>query len=412
MKVLYIHQNFVTREGSGITRPCDLTQHLASMGHEVTVICGLYDQSGLKSPARWQPFGVQTVGSVEVVVCNVRYSNKMGLWQRLWSLIGFALLATVAALRQRRPDVVFASSPALESTIAGVIGAYVHRAPYVFEVRDLWPEDIVDAGRIRRGGLTHRYQTFLEWLSYRVARRIVLVSQGFHDRLLERGYPDSVLQTVMLGGDGPLFEQQEPDLEFVRALGLEGKFVAVYAGAHGTANGLGQVLDAAAHLLDRPDVALVLIGDGKEREHLTTQVKQRGLANVVMVGPVPKTRIPGILAAGHVGLLILTQIPRPRWVVPNKLFDYMFAGLPTIVNFAGTSSDFVESEKVGKASVPGSAEDLAAKIRYYADEPKVRQETGRHARDLAWAKYDRRAIAAQMAAVFQSALLARPRRTD
>jgi len=412
MKLLYIHQNFVTAEGSGITRPYDLTQHLARMGHDDTVICGLYDRSGLPPAPSWTMYSLQRVGAVRVVVCNVRYSNKMNLRERLWALMGFALLATVAALRQRKPDVIFASSPTLESTIGGVIASYVHRVPYVFEVRDLWPEDIVDGGRIKRGGVVHRFQSFLEWLSYRTASRILLVSRGFHDRLLERGYADRLLETIMLGGDGPLFEQVGPDEAFVRELGLAGKFLAIYAGAHGTANGLGQVLDAAEYLKDRPDIALVLVGDGKERQDLLRQVEQRGLTNVHMVGSMPKMRIPGVLAACHVGLLVLTQISRPRWVTPNKLFDYMFAGLPTIVNFAGTSAQFVEAEHAGQASAPGSAQDLAAKIRYYADHPVQRDATGRHARQLARDRYDRRAIAEQMAAVFETVRAGRPRRTD
>ncbi len=400
MRILYIHQNFVTREGSGITRPFDLTQYLQQMGHEVTVVCGIYDHCGFEAPPWYKPFGVQRINGVKVLACNVRYSNKMGPFRRLWALIGFALLAPAAAIFHRRVDVVFASSPPMESAIAGILASYRHRAAYVFEVRDLWPEDIVDAGRIKRGGIVHTFQRLLEWMSYRRASRVLPVSQGFHKRLLERGYPDSLLQTVMLGADGPLFKDVQPDHAFFKEMGLGEKFIAIYAGAHGLANGLHQVLDAAEYLKDRPDIALVLIGDGKDRPTLLKEVERRQLTNVHMVASVPKTRITGIMMASHVGLLILAQLFRPRRVTPNKLFDYMFAGIPTIVNFAGTAAEFAEEEGVGKASDPGSAEDLAAKIRYYADRPEERVAVGGRARDLAWAKYDRRAIATQMAEVF------------
>ncbi|MCH7814716.1 MAG: glycosyltransferase family 4 protein, partial [Planctomycetes bacterium] len=188
---------------------------------------------------------------------------------------------------------------------------------------------------------------------------------------------------------------------YLAELGLEDKFVAVYAGAHGVANGLDQVLDAAEHLRDRPDIAILLIGQGKQRDALLEQVHRRELNNVFMQPSVPKVRLPAILMACDLGLQILTQISRPRWVTPNKLFDYMFAGLPTLVNFAGTCAELVEGEQVGVVSEPESAGDLAAKICYYADRPEERKAVGRRARELAWEKYDRQAIARQLIETFE-----------
>ncbi len=407
MRLLYLHQHFVCGDGAGGTRSYDVSRHLAAMGHRVTLICGRADLSGLPDMPWWQLWRRCLIDGIEVVVCNVPYSNKMNIPRRLWSFLGFGVLATLAGFWSRRPDLVFATSLPLEIIVPGSFSALFHAVPLVFEVRDLWPEDLIAAGRIKAGSLGARLQGLLERYAYWRAKRTLLVSRGFHERLLERGYPPDSLQTVLLGGDGTLFRDVEPDREYLRAVGLDGKFVAVYAGVHGAANGLEQVLDAAEHLRGRSDIAILLIGDGKRRDALIDDARRRHLTNVHLLPPVPKVRVPGILAACHLGLMILAQISRPRWVTPNKLFDYMFAGLPTIVNFAGTTAQLVESEGAGVASVPGSAEDLAAKIRYYADHPEEGRAVGERARQHAWANYDRAGIARQLAEVFEEVIYER-----
>jgi len=410
MKIIYIHQYFVTNEGTSGTRSYDVSRYLVGMGHEVTMICGVHDQSSFGRMPWWRLFRTEWIDGIKVVICNAFYSNKLSFASRKLSFLKFALLASLIAIREKGGSVVFATSTPLTVGIPGRIAAAWHRLPYVFEVRDLWPEDILAAGRIRPG-LQYRLWEWLERFCYTTARKILLVSKGFHDRLLERGFDPRRLETILLGADGSLFENVTPDREFFRNHGLDGKIIAVYTGAHGDANGLTQVLDAAEHLRHRSDVAIVLLGEGKMKAALREDAQRRGLTNVHFFDPVPKHRLPGILAACHIGLMILKQITRPRWVTPNKIFDYMFAGLPSIVNFAGTTAELVEADGTGVASAPGSAEDLAARIAWYADHPEERAAIGRRAKETAWRKYDRKMIAKQLARVFEEACVSEaPRR--
>lgn len=402
MRLIYIHEYFVTNEGTSGTRSYDVSRHLVEMGHEVTVITGLHDQSGLPPMPRWKLFRTLEIDGIKVVVCNAYYSNKLRVVARLWCWAKFAMLALWVCLREKRPDLVFATSTPLTVGIPGRIGAALKRVPYVFEVRDLWPEDLLDAGRIKPG-LQYWLWERLEKFCYAKAKKILLVSQGFHNRLLERGFDAARLQTILLGADGSLFESAQPDHAFMEQQGLGGKTIAIYTGAHGDANGLFQLLDAAERLKSRPDIAIVLMGEGKMKEALRTAARERGLTNVYLIDPVPKHRLPGVLRAAHIGLMILKQIMRPRWVTPNKIFDYMFAGLPSIVNFAGTTADMIETDGAGVASNPGDADDLAAKIRHWADHPAEREAVGRRAREIAFARYDRRMIARQLAEVFETA---------
>jgi glycosyltransferase involved in cell wall biosynthesis len=403
MHILYIHQYFVTPDGTTGTRSYDVSKYFLEMGHHVTVITGWHEQSGLASLPWYRLFRTQWVDGIQVVVCNVSYSNKMRVPARLWSFIGFVLLGTLACLRQRGVDIIFGTSTPLTVGVPSRVAGAIKRVPYVFEVRDLWPEDLLAAGRIKPG-VQYRVWEWLERFSYKKAKRILLVSRGFHDRLLERGFAPQRLETVLLGADGALFRDLHPDHAFFRERGLDGKTIAIYTGAHGDANGLFQVLDAAEHLRDRDDIAVILMGDGKMKPAIQEAVRDRDLTNVHLFEPVPKHRLPDILSACHVGLMILKQITRPRWVTPNKVFDYMFSGLPSIVNFPGTTAQLVEADGTGVASRPGDAADLAAKIRHWADHPDERAAIGRRAREIAFDKYDRRMVAKRLAEIFQEVL--------
>jgi len=399
MHIIYIHQHFCTKEGSSGTRSLDVSRHLAAMGHRVTVVCGVADISGLKMAPWYRPFRRTRIENFDVIICNVLYSNHQGKLARMFSFLWFAVLATIAVCALPKADVVFATSLPLTVGIPGYIGARWHRAAFLFEVRDICPESDVIAGYIRQGSLIERALALLEWFMYIKSDRILLVSPGFQKRLIERGYPASKMKTVLLGADGDIFRDLKPDEEFRRRNGLEGKTVAVYTGAHGIANGLDYVLDAAGLLKDRDDIRIVLIGDGNKKPDLLRRAREKQLSNVLFLDFVPKTELPGILAACDIGLMILRYVGE-RPVTPNKVFDYMFSGLPTIVNFPGPTIEMVRSHGVGEYADPENPRELADLIRKWADDPDLRREMGRKARETAFRKYDRKRIAEELLEVF------------
>ncbi|GAG00039.1 unnamed protein product, partial [marine sediment metagenome] len=238
MHICYIHQHFCTNEGAGGTRSYDVSRHLVEMGHRVTVICGVMDGSGLKLAPWYKPFRKMRMEGFDVIVCNVLYSGRQGFWARFWAFCWFAVLASIAVFMVRDPDVVFATHTPLTVGIPGYIGARVHRTPFIFEVRDLWPESDIICGNLREGSLLAAALACLEEWIYAKADKIMLVSPGFEKRLAERGYPPAKLKTVLLGADGNVFRQLVPNKDFRPHHGLEGKTLAVYTGAHGRANGL------------------------------------------------------------------------------------------------------------------------------------------------------------------------------
>ncbi len=410
MKLLYIHQHFTTNEGSGGTRSYSVSRTLVEHGWDVTVISGVFDQGPFR-PARRGWFRTQHIDGIKVVICNVPYSNYQGSLARMGAFFRFAVLASVAGLRERDVDVVFATSTPLTVGWPGLIVGYAKRRPFVFEVRDIWPEDLILSGAMKPG-LFARVMTWMERQFYRRAARVLTVSPGFTARLAERGVPARVLATYPLGGDKELYADVRPDRGWLARYGLAGKTVAVYAGAHGFLNGLEYVIEAAEHLRGRPDIAIALVGDGQRKPELRKLAAERGLSNVVLADAVPRRQIPGILAACQIGLMILRDTPGMARVLPNKVFDYMLAGLPVIANFPGTTRSLLESCQAGLGCDPRNPADLADKILTLADDPSRREAFGANACRAARERFGRRDIARQMMDLFAACKSERPRRTD
>lgn len=405
MKILFIHQHFVTTAGVGATRSHDICRYLAERGHQVTVVCGYAATRGLPPVGRFHLWRTHVMDGFKVIICNATYVQTMTGPRRMLAFLWFAFIATLAGLRERGLNLVFATSTPLTVVIPGVIVSKLKRKPYVFEARDLWPEDNVAAGTIKEGSLLHRFLLFLERVSYREARQITVVSEGFYKRLLERGIPKNKLNLIPLGADGEKFAQAVANDRPFREKGLEGKKIAIYTGTHGYTNGLFQLIDAAELLKQREDIAIVLFGKGSKKPELIEDAKRRGLSNVHFFDPIPIGELVNVMAACHMGLIVFRQISRPRWLTPNKFYDYCFSALPSIVNFAGTTAEIVQREKIGLACEPGSAQALADAIIHYADNEAERKETGERAKAFCWENYDRKNISGAVDELFSKSLV-------
>jgi glycosyltransferase involved in cell wall biosynthesis len=401
LRLVYIHQHFMTNRGAGGTRSYDVARHMVRAGHAVHVICGIYDISGLAPMPWYRWFRRETIEGIDVTVCNVSYSNKFGGVRRTWAFLWFAALAVLASIRVRAPDLVFATSTPLTVGIPGYLAARIKRVPFVFEVRDIWPESFVRSGWVKGTELSIRLMGRLEAFIYRHARKILLVSPGFEKRLIERGLPPRKLKTILLGADGELFRDVKPDHAFLDKYGLHGKTLAIYTGAHGKANGLDYIVSAAEYARNDANIAYVLIGEGMERERLIQTARGKSLTNIVFAEAVPKEQLAGILAVCHIGLMILKNIREPRPVTPNKIFDYMFMGMPALVNFEGPTLEMVTAEGCGWYVDPQRPEELAEKVRRLAGDPELRVSLGRRGQIAARDKYDRKIIARQLTETFE-----------
>jgi len=283
---------------------------------------------------------------------NSHSSNGL---RRIASWMIYAERAVLLGLRQGAVDVVYASSPHLLAGLAGWIIASVKRAPLVIEIRDLWPSVLVEMGQISENSLAYKALRLLEERLYKHAQAIVVLAPGARTGLLRRGIPAAKLHVIPNAADPEDFRPSEARSVLRRRYGFD-RCTFLYAGAHGPANGLDLLLSAASDLREQA-VDIVLVGGGVCKDALRAEVEKQQLRNVRFLDSVPKREVPDLLAAADVGLHVLADVPIFREAVsPNKVFDYMAAGLPIVTNSPGVVGDLVASANCGLISEPGGLE--------------------------------------------------------
>lgn len=282
-----------------------------------------------------------------VTVPVVGYSSN-GI-SRILNWVSYAVTATVRGAIAGRVDAVYGSSPHLLAALAAWILSVLKRAPFILEVRDLWPKVLIDMGHLSETSSVYRALTLLEEFLYARACTIVVMADGSRTELVARGIPAEKIVYIPNGADPDDFAPSAPRDELRRRYDFT-RTTAVYAGAHGPANGLDLLLAGAA---DAPDVDVVLVGGGVLKDELRREVTLRRLINVRFLDPVPKTEIPDLLAAADIGLHVLADVELFRSAVsPNKVFDYFASGLPVLTNCPGIVSDLVAHAQAGWTTQP------------------------------------------------------------
>ncbi len=382
-RVLVLNQFALPRSAAGGTRHVELFERLE--GWSTTILAGrrtLLDQSP-----------VADEGILRTVPVTPYAGNGLS---RVVNWLSYTMMALGRGLARRPVDVVYGSSPHLGAAVAGLLIARLHRASFVLEVRDLWPRILLDAGllteRSRLYGALRRLELFL----YRQADAIVVLALGSGWELECDGVDPAAIHFLPNGAEPDDFRVDEDRVELRQRFGFEG-MVVVYAGAHGPANGLDLVLDAAEEVADT-DTRFVLVGDGVAKPDLMAEAQRRALTNVEFRDPVPKTEIPHLLGAADVGLHCLADVPLFRHAVsPNKLYDYLAAGLPVVTNTPGEVAAMVKDAAAGEAV--GPTEIAMGIARLAGLDPEVRAKLGENGRAWMVENRSRGLLAQQLEAV-------------
>jgi lipopolysaccharide/colanic/teichoic acid biosynthesis glycosyltransferase/glycosyltransferase involved in cell wall biosynthesis len=397
MNVVYFHQHFNTPAGSVGTRSYEFARRLVARGHAVTIVCGSYRTAvtGLSGPfMSGKRTGV--VDGINVIELELPVGNSDGLAARALAFLRFAGRSTRYALTTDY-DVVYATSTPLTAAIPGIAAARLRRKLFMFEVRDLWPELPKAMGAIRNP-LVLGALGVLEKVAYRSARRCVGLAPGIVEGIKRHGTPDDRVHLIPNAADLDLFgatasaEPWRPD--GVAADDL----MAVFTGTHGTANGLGAVLDAAALLKARGSqrIKIVLIGEGKEKPALMARAKAEGLDHVVFHAAVPKTKLAGLMRSADVGLMVLANVPAFYYgTSPNKFFDYIATGIPVLNNYPGWIAGMIDQHGCGIAVPPNDAKAMADAIERFEQDRPALSRMGAQARALAVRDFDRQKLADQ-----------------
>ncbi|MGI6385536.1 MAG: glycosyltransferase family 4 protein [Desulfomonilia bacterium] len=396
MHVLYFHQYFTTPRTPGGTRSYEMARQLIARGHKVTMVCSKQTGYSLDLPGNpGAPMREGVVDGIRVIQFNLEYSNYMSLPRRASIFLRYAMCSSAIALRMDY-DLLFATSTPLTAGIPGIFARLFRGKPFIFEVRDLWPE-LPRAMGVVTNPFVLAGMSALEWMSYQAASACIALSPGIQEGIARRSPKNLATAMIPNGCDLEMFHPgRREDLDLPGCHPTD--CVAVFTGAHGMANGLDSVLDAARVLLyrGRDNIILVFIGDGKLKPRLMARAEAEGLKNCRFIDPMPKNQLNRVLGCCDVGLMILDDVPAFYYgTSPNKFFDYISSGLPVLNNYPGWLADLINEYRCGIAIPPRNPEAFADALCILADNDALRNEYSKNARRLAEKEFSRDCLATE-----------------
>lgn len=403
MNILLIHQYFLEKDDPGGSRFNEMTRIWVEMGHNVTVVAGMLNYVTGKVPEKYDglKYELSTYEpGLEVLRCHVSPSYYANFIGRLWAYFSFVWYGTLGCLfklKGRKFDVIVATSPPLFIGIIAYVVSRFKRIPYVFEVRDLWPESAVDTGVLTNKTLI-KFSYWLEKFIYRKAVLINVLTPAFRKNLIEKkGIPAEKIVFIPNACDFGLsdhllhgFESHE----LRRQLGWENDFVVTYVGVHGVANHLIQLVQTA-ELVKEDNVRIVLIGGGAQKDELKKEVANRNLTNVTFIDPVPKRDVMKYILASDVGTSVLKRVDTFKTIYSNKTFDYMACQRPILMVIDGVSRELVEEANCGLYAEPENVEEIARQIRELKKDSMRLTRMGMNGYTFAKSRFDRNVLAKQ-----------------
>ena len=405
MRILFLTHYFPPESNAPAIRTHEHCREWVRRGHEVHVVtCMPSHPRGVLYPGyRGRVRRTECVDGIHVHRVRTYLAPNQGVVKRTLNYVSYVLPAFWRSLRIRRPDVVISTSPQFFCSVAGWLTTKARRRPWVFELRDLWPESVAAVGAVQTKLLLRPFEMLARFF-YRQAAAVVCVTRAFMRILEAQGIPVGKLHFVPNGVDPDLWGGAEDSAQWREALRVpEGAMLVGYVGTLGMAHGLGTVLEAAALLEERADPPVfVLAGDGAARDELRALAASRGLAHVRFTGQVDHASVPGLLGALDVALVPLRNTPVFRTVLPSKMFEAMAAARPVVLGVDGEARAVLERAEGGIAVEPEDPEALAAAIERLAQEPERRVALGQNGQAFVQREFDRAVLARAMESVLEA----------
>lgn len=399
MHILFLSDNFPPEVNAPASRTFEHCREWVAAGHKVTVItCAPNFPKGVVFEGYrnrlWQKGEVDGITVIRVWSYITR---NEGFAKRILDYMSYMFTAFWASLFVRRVDVIVGTSPQFFTACAAYAAAVCKRRPWVFELRDIWPESIRAVGAAKESVLLDWLEK-LELFLYRRADAVISVTHAFKRNLIARGINGTKIAVVTNGVDTTRFQPTIKDLALEKELGLNDMFVAGYIGTHGMAHGLDTLIDAAALLEQQDDMAhvrLLCLGDGAERGKLIERTAELGLGNIMFVGSVSKDEVVRYWSVLDAAIVHLRDSPLFSTVIPSKIFECMGMGLPVLHGVRGESADIVVGQQIGVFFEPENVDDFIRKLRALVIDNDARQAMARKG-PLAARLFDRRVLAATM----------------
>lgn len=396
--------------GAPSARASELAAHWAQRGHRVSVLTGFPNHPTGVVPDEWRPRLRRLVynekaGDVDVFRTWLWTLPNRKAHERMRNYASFCVSAALRGLALPRPDVVIGSSPQLLVALAAWWIAFARRTPFVFEVRDLWPESLTAVGVGGEDSLLHHTLAAIAEFLYEHADRIVVVTPAFKEHLIHRWrVPSEKIAIVENGVETEMFSPSSPDRRIAlrRDLGTDSNFVVCYIGTMGMAHGLETLLDAATTIQrQQPEVLFLLVGEGAEKERIKALAQSGGLHNVRFLDQQPRERIPGFISASDACLVLLKRTDVFKTVIPTKMLEFMSCARPVILGVDGQAREIIEDANAGIAIEPESDGALVQAIRTLKADPEKAQELGQKGREYILQNFSRSRTAEKYIQILQ-----------
>jgi len=399
MKILLIHQYFLEEDDAGGSRFNEMAKQWTESGHQITVLAGtMHANKSEKQPEYKGKFYVKKKqGKVNVWRCYVSESYNTNFLGRLWGYFSFVFSSIFVGLFKAGNgyDAILVTSPPLFVGITAYVLSVLKRNPFIFEIRDLWPESAIDTGVITNDFII-KISYWFEKFIYKKSKIVNVLTPAFRKTLIEvKGVPKEKIIFIPNASDFSLSDSILDSFDstsFRIEQGLDDKFVITYVGAHGVANHLIQILDTAELLLDT-NVLFQLIGDGMQKNELIEEADRRNLKNVRFLDPVPKKEVFKYIISSDMGTSVLKRADTFKTVYSNKTFDYMACKKPILLLIDGVSRELVEEANCGIFAEPECPEDISKKVRKYLENPDLLSLQGINGYNYAKKHFDRAILA-------------------
>lgn len=397
MRILYLSQYFPPEVGATQTRAYEMARGLVQAGHQVTMLTEVPNHpAGIIQPDYRRRLWVRRQWEgIEVLYGWVWASPRKNFVNRMAFYLSYMVGATLMGLglARGRYDAIYCTSPPLFAGGAALALHFLRRIPLFFEIRDLWPESAVEMGELNN----HRAIRLSAWLAtqcYRHSQHLIVVTEGIRQTLLQKGISDEKITLIPNGANTELFQPQ-PDAAAVlrQQLNLENRFVLLYAGILGLAQGLETVLDAAAILRAHPHFQFLFVGTGPREATLHQYAQHLNLNNVHFLGQKPRAEMPVYLSLADLAIVPLRDVPVFKGALPSKLFDAWACQCPTLTSIRGEAQKLVEKAGAGCFVTPENPAELAQAILALSEQPETRKMMGERGRAFVTQHYSRQAQA-------------------
>ena len=399
MKLLFLSDNFPPESNAPASRTYEHCKEWVKEGVDVTVItCNPNFPFGkVYEGYKNKLYQTEVIDGIKVIRVWSYMTENKGALKRIADYVSYAVSAVIAGLFVKT-DMIIATSPQLFTALGGCVLAKIRRKPWIFELRDLWPEGIKDTGAIKNKKILD-FLVEMELCLYRKSNFVITVTKGLKENLVRRGIEASKIDIITNGANLDLFQPREKNKKILHALGLENKFIFGYIGTHGLAHGLEFIVNSIKEINDER-IHFLFIGTGAKKTAVVELAKKLQLNNITFLDPVPKNEVADYISVIDIALIPLTKTDIHASLIPSKIFESASMLKPILLGVEGEAKDIVVKHNAGLAFEPENQNEFLSGVEKLASDSRLYKELQNGCSELA-KEFDRKSLASKMLTILQ-----------